>query len=322
MNKVNSIKKIALAASILLAAVLAFFCSSDGEEANEPSSSSAELSSSSSSSYSSSSSLLYSSSSSIGETTGDSSSSSSGNGQGGGSSSSSSGGRDNRITEVYALTAKTNDSFTYKIEGSYSCKKGGVLYKESDDLRNRSYSIINNAMVWKYPWSDDDRDSLNFIGTSDNLIGTWARTKNLDAYCRREACKYDFNIIETTFTEDSLRIIRDYCLSDEVQKYGSEFAVNGWTTQIINCDTYELHKGTEIITVQGTLSRISFTYNDKTCIGSVKGDHSVSELENACAAAWAEFQAENEDADDFEIYYGDFLFNTPDECNTITELLN
>jgi hypothetical protein len=70
MNKVNTIKKVALAASISLAAALVFSCSSDdGEKNGEPSSSSAD--DISSSSYSSSSSLLHSSSSSIGETSSD-----------------------------------------------------------------------------------------------------------------------------------------------------------------------------------------------------------------------------------------------------------
>jgi hypothetical protein len=313
MNKANTIKKIALAASILLAAVLAFSCSSDDGEANEPSSSSAELSSSS---YSS-------SSSSIGETTGDSSSSSSGDGQGGGSSSSSGGGGDFsgesvKLTKIYALGNITDNIFEhFETYEDYSCHEGGVIERWIDDYPDSVYySISNNILVWQEKWW---KDTIHFSGISNSLSGTWTRTKNsrensceFDMEDNDWVCKSGWSFVKAEFLADTLKVTSDYCMTEEVSANDWQ---GDWETRIINCSTYEIIKGTEKITVKfgvsivGTLA-YSFAYNDKICYWNQ--ERSFSQAQAACTKAWNKVQAEGGRL--YE-HYEDILFNSElEEC--------
>jgi hypothetical protein len=264
MNKANTIKKIALVASISLAAALAFSCSSEGEEANEPSSSSVDISSSSSS----------------------------GDGQGGGSSSSSGGGGDNSdgsiiLKRIYALGNISDSTFEYfETAEWYDCYEGGVIRRWIDDYPDSVfYSVSNNILVLQDKWWDD---TLHFSGTSNNLIGTWARAKNRKS-----------NMIKAEFTEDTLKYIYDYCIADEIDK-DEQY---GWKIVSTGCNTYEYHKGDEKVAAKVILSNKgeiaqNLTYNGKTCYWDQ--DFTFSRSQAACAKAWDKAQAEG---GHIELYY-------------------
>ena len=183
------------------------------------------------------------------------------------------------ITEVYALKAITDNSFTFTyidtISGTDYCGAFGVLKRKADvHDETINYSISNNILVWQ----GDYADSLHFIGTSNNLIGAWTR----------EVKKYGQfqNIAKAEFMENELRITYDYCASDRMLLRYGEDRGNGWKIRNVNCETYEMYKGNEVITVKETsrldvISSLSITYKGKTC-----KTPTISQHEQACSDAW------------------------------------
>ncbi|MDR2555017.1 MAG: hypothetical protein LBC64_06265 [Fibromonadaceae bacterium] len=193
------------------------------------------------------------------------------------------------ITEVYALKNITDNSFTFTyidtIGGSEYCGLFGALKRESDIYdATINYIINNNALVWKYDYSRDGfqfgEDGLQFNGISNNLIGTWTR----------EVKKYgDFeNVTRAEFMGNELKITYDYCASDRMLLRYGEDRGNGWKIRNIDCETYEIYKGNEVITVKETsrldvINDLSVTYKGKTCA------FHISQLEKACSDAWEKY---------------------------------
>jgi hypothetical protein len=186
-----------------------------------------------------------------------------------------------KITEVYALKDITDKSFTFiyidTIPGSDYCGVSGILKRKAEvyDV-TMDYIINNKTLVWQYGYDD----GLQFRGTSDNLVGTWTRGIN----------KYgDFeNVTKAEFIGNELKVTYDYCAPDRIFfRYGEDRG-NGWKIRNVNCETYEIYKGNEAITVKETSSRdvistLVITYKGKTC------GHPISYYENACSEAWKGF---------------------------------
>ncbi|MDR2731852.1 MAG: hypothetical protein LBB36_01375 [Fibromonadaceae bacterium] len=166
------------------------------------------------------------------------------------------------------------------------CMEGGVTVNWRAYFPGEmSYSIDNNILVLQDDWWSWPNDTLNFTGTSDNLIGTWTRTKNAG-----------YEIVKAEFTEDTLKFTYDYCITDREVDEAWEW--NGWKNRIINCNSFEMYKGTEKIIARampsnsGTLSPISvnYIYNGKSCIGNQDYDDIQYQYQKACEAAWGVIQ--------------------------------
>jgi hypothetical protein len=205
-------------------------------------------------------------------------------------------------TDVYVLVNYDGDSFTYATD-EYGCANGGILKKSSYN-NTMYYSInysINNNILALIKYNGITRDTIDFKGTSNNIIGTWTRTKNKD-------CKDDWGITKLVFTQDTVAIT--YCYTDmhwngEEHK-NSEYPNSVWKYNIIDCDTYELLKGTEKVRIKRKRKSdnyIEATYNGKTCTYS-NLNYSVPQRVKACSDAWREVQIQGGYLAD---YYSDFL---------------
>jgi hypothetical protein len=240
-------------------------------------------------------------------------SSSSGNG---GGSSSPSGSRS--VLKSYTLKDVTWDSFTYvKVSEEYRCKEGGNIEKVTyDDFKTINYSVnYNNTLGW---WREGyGGDSLLFAGTSNNLTGTWTRTKNKSTSCKWKAeddlrwlsCKEGWDIVKAEFTASSVKITSDVCITDG--RDGAEFS--GWKRKAIDCNTMEIYKGVEKVIEKVTwsgndISSRSLTYKDKTC--TYNENPTASQRENACRKAWNE----HKNGSSFENYYWEIFESEFEEC--------
>jgi len=225
---------------------------------------------------------------------------------GGVNGSSSSNGGNNSGGTVYALTEKTDSLFTYvEADTYYDCQDGGVLVPEDDSHEYTVYySINNNTMIWKSEDSYDDNDTLHLNGASNDLIGTWARTKNkasscgLRTYCddwnddhtvcneydewTSYTCKEDYDITKAVFTDKTVKITRDECLTDYWQD-GSNLEETDWKMRVIDCNTIEVYKGSEKVTWEMTKNNTKISYNGNTCETS---NPSESQMQAACKDAW------------------------------------
>jgi len=294
MNKL----KIILAAS--LAATLTLSCSNGDDNEGDSSSSNENLSSSSNGGGNSSSGGAGNSSSSDGG--GNSSGS-----DGGGNSSGSSG---NLITETYTLKNVTDDQFTlvedYK---HYECLEGGVLYIDENNYENTVSYLINNQIL-----TLEIKDTLQFNGTSSQLTGTWTRAKNKAASCELYEdkeydeswydCKSGWDITKVVFTTKTVEFTRNYCPTDEEIERTNE---KGWTTKVIDCETLEVFKGSDKITVRQTVTNteesIYVNYKGNSCEFKESRPSEAQRIA-ACKKAWDE----HKDDDDWEDYYWNSIY--------------
>jgi len=253
----------------------------------------------------------------------------SGGNNGGGNKSSSSGGKSNSsnsdggdgsgsfiITKVYNLLDKTDKQFTYLIESVYDhCTDGGVFKSEEDNWPHTiNYSINNKTMTWQNEWSHSDDDTLNFKGTSNELIGTWIRTKNRDASCEVNGswrdCKDDWQTTKVVLTETKVEITLDICYTDKEMVDGGDEGY-GWKWRVVDCNTAELYKGTDIITMKITINdinEITYSYKGESC--SDVFEPSISRKQAACREAWDKHQNDEYWND----YYWDFLRKDFNDC--------
>lgn len=218
------------------------------------------------------------------------------------------------ITETYTLKGKTDSQFTYvEEEEYYSCEDGGILEtRRETDEETIYYSIENNTLTWENKYSDDD--TLNFKGTSRELVGTWTRTKNKAAACRiseyddtYKECKEGYDITQAVFTNTTVAITRDECFTDEIVDGSTYYNYRGWKVKIIDCNTIEISKGAEKITVKETRTSEEVSYKGKSCKAS---EPSKSQSQAACQKAWNEYQDEYY----WEEYYYEFLYADFDKC--------
>jgi len=174
------------------------------------------------------------------------------------------------VTETYTLENKTDEQFTYTgVEEDDEYCRNGVL-EEREYSRTVYYSIDNKVLTWGSAWSYDG-DTIQFKGTTDELIGTWTRTKDKATSCKLRtdhdgdswiSCKEDYDITKAVFTATSVEITRDECGTDWV-KNGESY--KGWITKVIDCDAVEYSKGSEKITYRETRTTEVANYKGKSC---------------------------------------------------------
>ncbi|MDR2594043.1 MAG: hypothetical protein LBC87_04655 [Fibromonadaceae bacterium] len=306
MNKL----KIILTASIAVFLILS--CSNTNGNGDDSSSSNGGGNSSSSinnsGNNSSSSNGGGNSSSSINNSGNNSSSSNSGGNSSSSISNSGDGSGSFIITRIYDLLNKTDKKFTYLIKSVEEyCADGGVFKSEEDNWDHIiNYSINNKTMTWKSEYSHSDQDTINFKGTSNELIGTWTRTKNKAISCKINDdddwwdCKHDWDVTKVVFTEANVEITYDICYTDEEIIDGKDEGY-GWKWRIIDCNNAEVYKGTEKIAMKVTINDLTYSYNGNSCTTTF--EPSESEKEAACREAWNEHQNEEYWSD----YYYDIL---------------
>jgi hypothetical protein len=228
-----------------------------------------------------------------------------------------------KLTEIYNIKEKDDNSFTYvRTFDDYNCLEGGVFEEEiaKSEEEPINYLINNNIMSWEHKSGDD---TLNFNGNSNELSGTWTRTKNKDASCELKTeeyegeintyydCKSDWRFSKLDFTETTLTITTDYCLTD--------FEIDGEETEdgkirIIDCNSAELSKGSEKLIIKATKGGanqidLSYSYKGKTC--TLEEGYSKEEYKEACKKAWDEY---GETEEYWQDYIYDFLNEDFEKC--------
>jgi len=246
------------------------------------------------------------------------------------------GGGGGSTTETFTLKNVKDDQFTY-VEAweDDDCTEGGVLKIEKDTYENTvNYSIKNNIMTWDR-WSD----TLNFKGTSNELIGTWTRAKNRNASCelhkrtycpdgeyyddmlndyvcknnntqeyQRYSCKEDWNLTEAVFTQTTVKITYEYCVTDRMADWEPwREGEPGWKSKPISCDTYEVSKGSEKVTIKQNRNGIEVSSKGETC---KRSKPSESQMRAACQKAWNE----HKDEEYWDEYYYEILYSAFEDC--------
>jgi len=214
------------------------------------------------------------------------------------------GGGGSPVTETYTLENKTATQFTYtEVEKDDERCSNGVL-EEREYPRTIHYSIQNNIMTWQDEYADDDTDTLHLKGTSNELTGTWTRTKNKASSCRLYTekycinwesggcndyeeetwygCKEGYDITQAVFTETTLKITRDECWTDEVEN-GRNY--KGWIMKVIDCDATEYSKGSEKLTYRETRTTEVINYKGRSCSYQKP---TKAQKQAACQKAWNE----------------------------------
>jgi len=242
------------------------------------------------------------------------SSSSGGGDEPGGSSSG--GNEPSGTTETYSLLDVDSDYFTYReVTKEEYCAYGGVLETENYPNENTvNYSIDNKILTWQNYWYDD---TLQFKGTSNELIGPWTRTKDKNASCglvddyyeycadgywdddyedyicieydtesySYYSCKEGYDITKAVFTDATVAITRNYCPTDyEID--GDDYG-NGWRSRVVDCNTMEIYKGSDKITLKETRTSEETSYRGKSC---KRSEPSEAQKKAACRKAWNEYE--------------------------------
>jgi len=225
------------------------------------------------------------------------------NGNGGSGGNNSGGNSSGGTTETYTLTYSDDDEyFTYlmPLEWDY-CEEGGVLKTEKDSYeRDQYYSIDNKVMTWGDEFDIQyGGDTLLFKGSSNEIKGTWTRKKGSKATsCRYDEdnyydpgmyCKYGYDITKAVFTDSKVTITREECPTDyevDVEDYE-----NGWKSKVVNCNTIEISKGSDKITIKRTKTSEEVSYKGKSCKWS---EPTKAQKQSACKKAWNEYQDEDE----------------------------
>jgi len=226
-------------------------------------------------------------------------------GNGGKSSGSNSGGGSNSGT-TYALIESDIDGdyayFTYLIPDAYgTCEEG--VYSSEPWPEKIYYSIDNKNMTWGlFPES-----SIQFKGSSNDLIGTWTRTKSKsdcepieDGDYAFMFCKPNYDVTKAVITDTTIAITSQKCPTDNV--IDGSYPAEGWKLKIKDCNTVEYTKGSDKITVtKSNDDGEKVTYKGKSCELVVTKAKKTA----ACKKAWNE---EGHEA------YWSILYRDYDKC--------
>jgi len=301
------------------------------------------------------------------------------------------GGSGNQKTENYTLVSKSTDQFIYAGKPRYFClPEYGVVPMIDENTVN--YSIKNNTLDWSYEQSPED--SLNFKGTSNNLIGTWTRTKNnkedacgektnklciqydyevcvkeskteklcvsydIDQSCFEKCyddgcdirdceictswepsceeykcldyyesepyytCKEGYDITKAVITENTVSITRETCTTEDITE-GQEF--KGWKYRVIDCNTYELYKGNDKVTIKykenGT-DEISYKGKTEICDPNCNYDdpyESESKVQAACTEASNKYNISGDMTEFYDSFYAILYEGESGSCDKIYE---
>jgi hypothetical protein len=223
------------------------------------------------------------------------------------------GGGEGGITVVVEFPyTKTDNAFTYTTTNEHHvCKEGGTLEKESENETSTiSYSIDGNTLFLDI---DGNGKTISFSGNSTDLVGTWTRTRN---ECepsplrpdKEKYCVDNNSLVKAEFTTNTFEFTYDYCPTEQsVSGFVNE---NGVKSTVIDCNTLELSKGTDKMTLKfNAKGHFEFTYNGKTCSQSTY--YTETKAEQACKKAWDEHGGENPWRQD---YYYDYLDEEMNNC--------
>jgi len=117
----------------------------------------------------------------------------------------------------------------------------------------RYYSINNKTMIWGLEGSYKDGDSLQFKGSSDDLMGAWTRKRSS---CKQQIndegrtymyCKRDYDVTNAVFTNTTVAITREECPTDFEVDGG--YPYDGWRLSVVGCNIIEMSKGLDKMTL-------------------------------------------------------------------------
>ena len=242
---------------------------------------------------------------------------------GGGSSSGGSGGESMEIIEVYTIIEKGDDYIEYEeTQDVYSCNEGVIFAKRTAHyIETLNYSIENNIMSVKVNGIDDydEQDSINFIGKSNELNGTWTRTRNKETSCEEVKtfgdvyyeCKEDWDLTKLEITDDNIKFTTKICPTEDGSVNEDELP-DGWKSTIIDCNSIQLSKGSEKMTVKitgtGMENSMSLSYEDESCTMGVESLEKRIETNGAaCKKAWDEHGGEKDWQEYMEGYVEEYM---------------
>jgi len=219
----------------------------------------------------------------------------------------------NSKTEVHTLIDKDDEQFQYAEVTTYDVCNSGVFNTGSTIFEYTvSYLIENNIMIWQYERTNYDTDTLHLKGKSNELTGTWTRTKNIATSCEPKdndwaTCKRGYNITKAVFTATTVAITRDICITDELQDGQLwDDGDAGWKMKAIDCDTYEVYKETKKVTVKENEKGREFSYNGNSCKWS---EPTKAQKQAACKEA-----GDNHGEEDEYRYYWNILHKDFYDC--------
>jgi len=212
--------------------------------------------------------------------------SSSGGNSGGGSSSGSNSGTTYNLVDS-GVDGDGDAYFAYSVPGGWELCEEGV-YSPEDYEHTIYYSIDNKKMTWGL----DPDYSIQFSGTSNELIGTWTRTKSkcelVDDYYYGESmmyCRPNYDVTKAVFTDATVAITRQICPTDD--NVDGSSPADGWTLKVKDCNTLEVSNGSDKIAVtQSNDGGEKTTYKGKSCELSV----TKAKKQAACKTAWEEWE--------------------------------
>jgi len=216
-------------------------------------------------------------------------------------------GTSNNLTGTWTRTALDENSAcgdrTYKYCSEYdyeTCLEEG---EPTRDCITHDLSSID--------WNSTDSSSFLNIDISTFPCLEWGTYTNCNKYqClnyQEEGpfyqCKYNYDITKAVITENTVSITRDVYYTNDVDE-SEEFAT-GWKERVIDCNTFEIYKGDDIITVKNGLDNSEIIYKGKSCKSPSYDDPSKSQSKAAaaCSQAWNTYN------EDFWQYYYEILNN-------------
>jgi len=192
-------------------------------------------------------------------------------------------------TETYNVEYDENNfKYTEVIKQDY-CGEGGILETDDNSYENYiNYSIEDSIMVWEQP----DYSTLDFKGTLDDIMGTWTRTIDKATSCDYDEeydyyyyCNDGWNITKAVFTNETVSITRNICLTKDQYHYNGEewWAASDWTIKVVDCNTLEISDGSNKLTHKITKTGEEYSYKGSTC---KYNEPSKTKKEAACKEAW------------------------------------
>jgi hypothetical protein len=173
------------------------------------------------------------------------------------------------VTEVYAIKEIRPDFIIVEYP-DYECTEEGLKERASSWLmRGFYYSVNNNVLTFGRSGSN-----VKFNGTSNDIIGTWTRSKNKAAHCKDYYDEYDdeydyecedgYDITKFVVTAQTVTATRDMCPTD-IFKNGEN--KDGYTIRVTNCFTATISNGVNTLKMEFDLNKMSqkVTYNGKSC---------------------------------------------------------
>jgi len=199
----------------------------------------------------------------------------------------------NNVLTVYTYSEEDTLNFkgtSNKLEGTWtrtksSCKK--VVYDRWCSAYDWSACNDLEQMCNEYDEFDDCIDYGSYYCNDEEFYDDDSNCLKYteDSY---NYCKDGYDITNAVVTEKDITITRNVCQND-VYVNGQEIR-NGWKIKVVDCNTYEISKGSDKITVKQNGEAETYTYKGESCKYDAP---SKAQKAAACAKAWDMYEDED-----------------------------